>query len=83
MKVLITRPRSQSDSLAAALRSAGFEPIYFPVIEIRSIEDNPDLDRALKNINKYDWIVFTSINAVDVVFEKLKQFSPLPRVAAI
>ena len=83
MKVLITRPRSQSDSLAAALRSAGFEPIYFPVIEIRPIEDNPELDRALKNINKYEWVVFTSVNGVEVVSEKLKQISPLPRVAAI
>jgi uroporphyrinogen III methyltransferase/synthase len=83
MKVLITRPRSQSDSFADALRSAGFEPIYFPVIEIRSIEDNPELEQALKNISKYDWIVFTSVNGVEVVSKKLGQFSPLPRVAAI
>jgi uroporphyrinogen III methyltransferase/synthase len=83
MKVLITRPRSQSDSFADALRSAGFEPIYFPVIEIRSIEENPELEQALKNISKYDWIVFTSVNGVEVVSKKLGQFSSLPRVAAI
>ncbi|MDO8754679.1 MAG: uroporphyrinogen-III synthase, partial [Anaerolineales bacterium] len=69
MKVLITRPRAQSESFANALRAAGFEPIYFPVIETRSIDNNPELDNAIKNIEKYDWAVFTSVNAVDVVFK--------------
>ena len=67
MKVLITRPRSQSESFAAALRNAGFEPIYFPVIEIRPVEDFSELDEAIRNIASYDWVVFTSVNAVDVV----------------
>lgn len=66
MKVLITRSRAQSDSFGKALQSAGFEPIYFPVIEIQPIEDNTELDDAIKNIQKYDWVVFTSVNAVDV-----------------
>ena len=64
MKVLITRPRAQSESFASALRAAGFESIYFPVIEIRPIENNTELDKAIKNIEKYDWVVFTSVNAV-------------------
>ena len=82
-RILITRPRAQSDSFADALRAAGFKPIYFPVIEIRSIEDNPELDQALKNLNKYDWVVFTSVNAVDMFFEQGRpQGSPL-RIAAI
>ncbi len=82
-RILVTRPRAQADAFADELKAAGFEPIYFPVIEIRSIEDNPELDQALRNINKYDWIVFTSVNGVEVVSEKLRQYSPLPHVAAI
>ena len=82
-RILVTRPRAQADSFAEGLRTAGFKPIYFPVIEIRSIEDNSEFDQALININKYDWVVFTSVNGVEVVFEKLKQFSPIPRVVAI
>ena len=66
MKVLITRPRAQADDFAERLRSAGFEPIYFPVIEIRPIENNIELEKAIKNLEKYDWIVFTSVNAVDI-----------------
>lgn len=83
MKVLITRPRTQSISFGKALHAAGFEPIYFPVIEIRPIAPNPELDQALKNLAKYHWVVFTSANAVAVVFEHgSPQGSPL-RVAAI
>lgn len=69
MKVLITRPRAQADDFADKLRTAGFEPIFFPVIEIQPIENNVALERALEKLNCYEWVVFTSVNAVDVVFD--------------
>ncbi|HXF84458.1 MAG TPA: uroporphyrinogen-III synthase [Anaerolineales bacterium] len=88
MKVLITRPRAQADDFADKLRSAGFEPILFPVIEIRPVEDNTALVRAIEHLEKYAWVVFTSANAVEVVFSLTP--TPLPmgdeqrvRVAAI
>jgi len=68
MKVLITRPRNQADSFAAALTEAGFEPVFFPVIEIRPFEENVALDRAIEKLSCYDWIVFTSVNGVDAFF---------------
>ena len=70
MKILITRPRSQADDFADKLRFAGFEPIFFPVIEIRPIEENVALERALAKLDCYEWVVFTSVNAVDVVFDR-------------
>jgi len=69
-RILITRPRAQAHEFAENLRSAGFEPIFFPVIEIRPIENNMALDQALAKLECYDWIVFTSVNAVDVLFER-------------
>ena len=69
-RILVTRPSAQADGFAKRLRSAGFEPIFFPVIEIRPIENNIALDRALVKLGCYDWIVFTSVNAVDVLFER-------------
>jgi uroporphyrinogen-III synthase len=68
-RILITRPRAQADEFAARLRSAGFEPLFFPVIEIQPIGNNVALERALSKLDCYDWVVFTSVNAVDVVFE--------------
>lgn len=82
-RILVTRPRAQADSFVEGLRTAGFEAIYFPVIEIRSIEDNSELDQALVQINKYDWVVFTSVNGVEVVFDRLEKYSSLPPIAAI
>jgi uroporphyrinogen-III synthase len=66
-RILITRPRAQADDFAEKLQAAGFEPVFFPVIEIRPIENNLALERALSKLDCYDWIVFTSVNAVEVV----------------
>jgi uroporphyrinogen-III synthase len=68
-RILITRPRAQAEDFAQKLRKAGFEPIFFPVIEIQTIENNVALERALSKLECYDWLVFTSVNAVDVVFD--------------
>jgi uroporphyrinogen-III synthase len=67
-RILVTRPRAQADEFAGKLRSAGFEPVYFPVIEIKPVENNIALERALSKLDCYEWIVFTSVNAVEVVF---------------
>jgi uroporphyrinogen-III synthase len=88
MKVLITRPRRQSDTLAQALRQAGAEPILFPVIEIAPAEDNTALDRALNILTCYDWLVLTSVNGVEAVWNRMEALGlgSLPaelRVAAI
>ncbi len=84
-RILITRPRAQADEFANKLLAEGLEPIYFPVIEIKSVANNVALERALSKLSCYEWIVFTSVNAVDVV---LDQFSSLPwsegiKVAAV
>jgi uroporphyrinogen III methyltransferase / synthase len=81
-RILVTRSRAQADDFATQLRSAGFDAIFFPVIEIQPIKDNPALDRALNKLNCYEWVVFTSVNGVEVVFDKSKNLS-FPNVAAI
>jgi uroporphyrinogen-III synthase len=81
-RILITRPRAQANDFAEHLRAAGFEPIFFPVIEIQPIENNVALERALAKLECYDWVVFTSVNAVEVVARQLPNVS-LPQVAAI
>lgn len=68
-RILITRPRAQADEFADKLQAAGYEPIYFPVIEIQPIENNIALEKAIRNIEKYAWVVFTSVNTVDVVLK--------------
>jgi uroporphyrinogen-III synthase len=69
-RILVTRSRTQADDFAEKLRSAGFEPIYFPVIEIKPIENNIALERALSKLDCYEWILFTSVNTVEVLFDQ-------------
>jgi len=71
MKILITRARAQSADFGAALQQAGFEPVYFPVIEIRPTRDLSALQAALDDVERYAWVIFSSVNAVDVVFEHI------------
>lgn len=82
-RILITRPRAQAEEFAEKLRLAGFEPIFLPVIEIQPIDNNIALERALSKLDCYDWLVFTSVNAVDVVFDAVTTSKVSLKVAAI
>jgi uroporphyrinogen III methyltransferase/synthase len=77
-KVLITRPRKQAKVFADTLAEAGFKPIFFPVIQIRAMDDLSPLDEAMPHLDTYAWVIFTSANAVDVFFdsERTKPFPP-------
>ena len=86
-RVLVTRPRDQAGALTAALARRGARPILLPTIEIRPVDDFAALDRALDGLEAYDWIAFTSMNGVAVLFDRLAgRGARLPsavRVAAV
>ena len=73
MKILITRPRAQADPFAANLREAGLEAHFFPVIEIHPFLENKALEKALSNLARYDWAVFTSVNGVEAVWKQMNR----------
>ncbi len=82
-KVLVTRALKQAQPFANTLEAAGFEPVFFPTIEIRPMSDLNALKKASQDIEKYDWVIFTSANAVDVFYETVGVPTKLPKVAAI
>jgi len=69
--VVITRPEKQADDLAQLLTREGANPIHFPTIKIVPPPDWRDLDAAIKNLEDYDWLIFTSANGVSFFFERL------------
>ena len=71
MRVLITRPKAQAAAFADELRQIGAEAIFFPTIEIKPVDDPICLDRALSQLECYDWMVLTSANAASVVVERM------------
>lgn len=71
MRVLVTRPSHKSAEFASALRKIGAEGVFLPCIEIQPVADTTILDRALSLLDSYDWLVLTSVTAVEVVCERL------------
>ena len=77
---MVTRPESRS--LADALEALGADVSIVPLIEIRPVEDPRALDAAAASLATYDWIVFTSVNGVAAVGERLRGIGET-RVAAV
>ena len=61
----MTRSREQASDFADKLYEHGAHVIEFPTIEIVKPDSIQPLDEAIKNINTFNWLVFTSINGVD------------------
>ena len=70
-RVLVTRPREQAAELADRLAALGAEPIEAPVIRIAPPDDRGPLVAAAATPAAFDWIVFTSANAVDAFMKAL------------
>lgn len=71
-RVLVTRPKSQSKVLIELLLTKGAVPVSLPVIDIEPVEEVPGLDRALAEIGAYDWVIFTSVNGVEIFLDYLE-----------
>jgi uroporphyrinogen III methyltransferase/synthase len=69
--VVITRPEKQADDLARLLIKEGANPIHFPTIKIVPPPNWRELDAAIKKLEDYDWLLFTSANGVAFFFERL------------
>lgn len=71
--IVITRERSKAGRTIEKFRNLGANVISFPTIKIAKIEDNKELYQEIENIDLYDYLVFTSVNGVDIFFEELKK----------
>jgi uroporphyrinogen-III synthase len=80
-RIVVTRPESKP--LAEALELLGAEVAIVPLIEIRPAEDRRPLDAALENLAGYEWVVFTSVNGVAAVGERLGGIGSGTRIAAV
>jgi len=69
--IVVTRTRSQASKLSKQLATLGARVIELPALEIREVDDMAPLRAAMKRIDTYGWIVFTSQNAVNIFFKHL------------
>jgi uroporphyrinogen-III synthase len=88
-RIVVTRAREQAEGLAARIRAAGGEPIVFPALEIRSLEDLQPFYALADRLESFDLAIFISPTAVDKAMNLLRRrrgAKPWPaglRVAAI
>jgi uroporphyrinogen-III synthase len=73
-RILVGRARHQACRLSAGLRSLGASVIEIPFIEIRKPQSFQPLDDALKNLKRYDWLILTSVNGVQAMWERRRKF---------
>ncbi len=81
-RILVTRARSQASKLVKKLEALGADVLEYPSIKIVPLRDTKPLDHALENIAKYDWMMFTSSNAVRGVANRMLSLGIDSRVFA-
>lgn len=69
--IVITRALSQADEFARELERYGAQVVFCPTIEIQELEDYQRLDEAIGHLYGYDWLILTSVNAVNYFFKRL------------
>lgn len=88
-RVLVTRAVGQASRLSDELRALGAEPVEVPLLEIVPPASYAPLDVALRNLDRYHWLIFTSANAVRALAGRAAHLgvaldgARLPQIAAI
>ncbi len=88
-RVLATRAAHQAGKLSESLRALGAEPVEVPVLEIRPPVSFDPLDQALRQLDRYDWLILTSANTVMAMANRAQELGiqlavpPSLKVAAI
>ena len=85
-RILITRAKGQASGLATQLEALGATPILIPTIEIAPPGSYCAMDAALASIRSFDWLIFTSANAVQSFVDRARLLKLDPqarRTAAI
>jgi len=78
VRVLVGRARHQAGALSTELRNQGAEVLEIPFIQIRKPRSFRPLDTALKNLASYDWLILTSVNGVEAMWNRLQKLSIVP-----
>jgi uroporphyrinogen III methyltransferase/synthase len=69
-RIVVTRAAQQSATLSEKLKELGAEVIEMPATRIARLDLSP-LREAIREIGEYQWLIFTSQNAVSIFWEQL------------
>jgi uroporphyrinogen-III synthase len=71
MRIVVTRPKSQANTLSEKLRSLGAVAVELPIIAIAPPDNFAELDAAIRRLKQYDWVVFTSVHGVEYFLNRM------------
>ena len=83
LRIVVTRAREQAAGQIEKLSALGAEVILFPMLDFASPEDCAPLDAAIRGIAEFDWLLFTSQNAVRYFVERMRASGLEANVAAM
>jgi len=72
-RIVVTRPLKQAIRFSESLTNLGSQVIQMPTVEISDPSDFQDLDRSVRCLPDFDWVVFTSGNAIRFFIESAKR----------
>lgn len=81
-RIVLTRRAGQASALARLFEERGASVVEVPAIEVAPPADSGPLDEALRSLERYAWLVFTSANAVNAVLGRLAMLGLEPRLGA-
>jgi uroporphyrinogen III methyltransferase/synthase len=70
-RIMVTRTREQASDLVMRLEELGADCIEFATIALEPPDSWDELDQAVDTIDRFDWLLFTSINAIQFFFKRL------------
>jgi uroporphyrinogen III methyltransferase/synthase len=79
-RIVITRAAEQSSDLRARLEELGAEVDSLPLVRFLESKDTADLDRAIRSLDEFDWIIFTSANAVTFFVGRCRALESSPNM---
>ncbi|MGG4497911.1 uroporphyrinogen-III synthase [Brevibacillus reuszeri] len=71
-RIMVTRAKSQVRELVEKIEHLGGEAYAFPLLKMVPPSDTSKLDKTIRQLGTYDWIVFTSVNGVRFFLERMK-----------
>jgi uroporphyrinogen III methyltransferase/synthase len=78
-RIVVTRSLEQSRELFSRLESMGATVLLFPAVSFSEPSDTAELDRVIRSLGEFDWILFTSANAVRFFARRCRKQGIEPR----
>lgn len=78
-RIVVTRAPEQARDLVSRLESMGATVLLFPAVSFSEPADTTELDRAIRSLTEFDWILFTSANAARFFAARCRKLEVEPK----